>query len=62
MAPPAAPLALPPTPEKDPAAVALGRRGGLARAQRLTPAELSAIGRAGANARRRRKAREAKAS
>jgi len=33
------------------AAVALGSRGGLARAKNLTPAQLSAIGKAGAKAR-----------
>lgn len=36
---------------KDPRAVALGRKGGLARGQNLTPEQLSAIGRYGANVR-----------
>lgn len=42
-------------PKKDPAAVALGRKGGLkggkARAEKLTKEQLSKIGKAGANAR-----------
>lgn len=38
---------------KDPHAVALGKRGGEARAKKLSAAELSAIGRAGAAARMR---------
>ena len=44
-----------PIPEKDPAAVALGRKGGLkggkARAEKLTPAKRSAIAKKAAKAR-----------
>lgn len=38
-------------PEKDPAAIALGRKGGLSRAKNLTPEQLAEIGRKGAEAR-----------
>jgi hypothetical protein len=39
---------------KDPAAVSLGRRGGLARAKNNSPAKLSAIGKKAAAARWKR--------
>lgn len=38
-------------PEKDPAAVALGRKGGMSRAKNLTPEQLAEIGKKGAEAR-----------
>lgn len=44
--------------KKSPAAVALGRRGGLARAKRLSKAKQSQIGRKAAHARWRKKSRK----
>jgi hypothetical protein len=41
-------------PMKDPNAVALGRKGGKARAKSCSAAELSAIGKKGANARKQK--------
>lgn len=43
---------------KDPAAVALGRKGGRSRANNLTPGQLREIGRKGAEARWRKKDEE----
>jgi hypothetical protein len=47
-------------PKKDPAAVALGKRGGKARAAKKSAAELSEIGRKGARARWGNKTKKAK--